>query len=47
MARYLDRTGLGEGWLLMFDLRKEVSWADKRSVRDVEHEGKTIHLVGC
>lgn len=47
VSRYLDRSGLGGGWLLLFDLRKEVSWVDKLFVREVEHEGKKIRLVGC
>jgi hypothetical protein len=47
LERYLDRAGLPEGWLVLFDLRKEPSWADKLFVRDVEHAGKTIHVVGC
>ncbi len=47
IARYLDRAELGEGWLVMFDLRKDVSWADKQLVRELEHEGKKIRLVGC
>jgi hypothetical protein len=47
MAGYLDRLGLGEGWLVMFDLRKEVSWADKLFMREVEYEGKPIRIVGC
>jgi hypothetical protein len=47
VARYLDRAGLGAGWLLMFDLRKEVPWADKLLMREVEHAGKQICLVGC
>jgi hypothetical protein len=47
VARYLDRAGLGEGWLLLFDLRKEVAWADKLFARDVEYEKKTIRIVGC
>jgi AAA-like domain len=47
IARYLDRAGLGEGWLVMFDLRKEPTWADKLFVRKIDHAGKTIHLVGC
>ena len=46
-ARYLDRAGIGEGWLVMFDLRKELSWADKLFVRELQHGGKQIHLVGC
>jgi hypothetical protein len=47
VARYFDHAGLGEGWLLLFDLRKEVSWADKLFVREVEHAGKQIRIVGC
>jgi hypothetical protein len=47
VARYLDSSGLGEGWLVMFDLRKELSWADKLFVREVEQRGKKIRLVGC
>ena len=47
VARYLGHAGLGEGWLLLFDLRKEVSWTDKLFVREVEHEAKQIRFVGC
>ena len=47
IARYLDRAGIGAGWLVMFDLRKELAWADKLFVREVAHEGKTIRVVGC
>ena len=47
MARYLDRAGLSEGWLVMFDLRKEIAWADKLFVREAAHTGKTIRIVGC
>jgi hypothetical protein len=47
VARYLDRAGLDDGWLLLFDLRKEVSWADKLFVHQVEHAAKTIRIVGC
>ena len=47
IARYLDRAGLGEGWLVMFDLRKEPSWADRLFVREAVHADKTIHVVGC
>ena len=47
IVRYLDRAGIGEGWLVMFDLRKELAWADKLFVREVAHGGKTIRVVGC
>jgi hypothetical protein len=47
LARYLDRLGLAEGWLVMFDLRKTISWEERLYIRDVEHAGKRIHIVGC
>jgi type II secretory pathway predicted ATPase ExeA len=47
VARYLDHTGLDEGWLILFDLRKEIPWADKLFVREVQHLGKKVRLVGC
>ncbi len=46
VARYLDGLGLSEGWLIMFDMRKR-RWEKKLYQREVEHEGKTIRLVGC
>jgi hypothetical protein len=47
VARYLDHAGCPEGWLVLFDLRKEVAWADKQFLREVEHDAKQIHIVGC
>ena len=47
VVRYLDLAQLDEGWLVLFDLRKEVSWADKQLVREVEHAGKRSRMVGC
>ncbi|TMQ03184.1 MAG: ATP-binding protein [Deltaproteobacteria bacterium] len=47
MAGYLERAGLDDGWLLLFDLRKETSWVDKLFVREVEHAAKKIRIVGC
>ena len=47
LAGYLDHIGLKEGWLVLFDLRKEPSWEEKLTVRDVAHEGKSIHVFGC
>jgi AAA-like domain len=46
LARYLDRAGLGDGWLVFFDMRKR-KWDKKIFVREVEYEGKTIRIVGC
>jgi hypothetical protein len=47
VTRYLDKLGLGDGWLVMFDLRSEPSWDERLFLREVEHGGKTIRLVGC
>jgi hypothetical protein len=47
LARYLDRAGLEEGWLVLFDLRKEIDWSEKLFVRDVEQAAKRIRIVGC
>jgi hypothetical protein len=46
-ARYLDGAGLDAGWLVLFDLRKEVPWAEKLFVREVARGVKRIWLVGC
>ncbi len=43
---YLDKLNLSHGWLVLFDLRKELTWEEKLYQRDVEYEGKTIRLVG-
>jgi AAA-like domain len=47
VARYLDVTGLREGWLVMFDLRSRTPWGERVFVRAVEAEGKKITIVGC
>ena len=44
---YLDTIGVDQGWLVLFDLRKEVSWEDKLFLREVEQAGKVIRIVGC
>jgi hypothetical protein len=47
VAGYLERLGLDEGWLVMFDLRSTESWDERLTVREVEHRGKRVHVVGC
>lgn len=47
LADYLDRLGCVEGWLVVFDQRKSVSWSKKLFWRVQTVDGKTIHLVGC
>jgi hypothetical protein len=46
LSDYLDRLGLTEGWLVLFDLRKRVTWSKKLFQRDVEYAGKRIRVVG-
>ena len=46
MFGYLDRLGLTEGWLAVFDRDPSVSWDTKLTWRTIEFEGKTLHLVG-
>jgi hypothetical protein len=43
---YLDKAGLDEGWLVLFDLRAELSWEDRLTLRHEQVEGKTVHVVG-
>jgi hypothetical protein len=47
LARYLDHAGLEHGWLVMFDLRSTLPWAERLTTRAVEHQGKRIQIVGC
>ena len=46
LAGYLDGLGLAEGWMAIFDDGKEKSWDEKLYNRDVEFNGKTLHMVG-
>jgi hypothetical protein len=46
ILRYLDLAGLDEGWLVLFDLRKELTWKERLYQQDEEIGGKLIHLVG-
>jgi hypothetical protein len=32
---------------VLFDLRKGLSWDEKLFVRDAEHAGKRVCIVGC
>ena len=46
LADYLDKLGLAEGWMPIFDEDKSKSWEEKLYNRDVEFNGKTLHVVG-
>jgi len=47
VARYLDGAGLGEGWLVMFDLRSTAQWSERLFQRVEEVRGKKVTIVGC
>ena len=47
VSRYLDHLGLQEGWLVLFDLRKEIGWDQKLTLRNAPLGGKRIRIVGC
>ena len=46
LAGYLDTLGLTEGWMAVFDTKSDKSWDEKLYNRDVEFDGKTLHIVG-
>jgi hypothetical protein len=39
--------GLEDGWLVMFDLRSTLGWDERLTLREVEHRGKRVCVVGC
>jgi hypothetical protein len=47
IVRYLDVSGLGEGWLVFFDKRKTVRWSKKLYLRTRKVGGKRVRVVGC
>ena len=47
MARYIDRLGRDEGWLVVADSDLSKPWDGKLSTQDLEWKGKTIHVVRC
>ena len=46
LAGYLDKLGLPEGWMAIFDEDKAKPWDEKLFARDVELNGKTLHIIG-
>ena len=47
MVRYMDRLGVGEGWLVVADSDLSKPWDGKISTAEVLQGGKTIHVVRC
>jgi hypothetical protein len=47
VVSYLDKTGLDEGWLVMFDLRSTLPWDQRLTTRTLDVGEKKVHVVGC
>ena len=47
MVRYMDRLGVGEGWLVVADFDLTKPWDAKISSEDIPRDGKTVHLIRC
>ena len=47
IADYMDNLGCAEGWLIVFDRRKSVSWKKKLFWKTQKSENTVIHTVGC
>ena len=46
LAGYLDKLGLPEGWMAIFDEDKAKPWDEKLYVREVDFNGKMLHVIG-
>ena len=46
LAGYLDHLGLREGWMAVFDTDSDKPWDEKLYNRDVQYNGRTLHIVG-
>jgi hypothetical protein len=46
-ADYMDKLDCSEGWLIVFDRRKTVSWEKKIFWQTASVANKTVHIVGC
>jgi len=47
LADYMDKLNCSEGWLIVFDRRKTISWDKKIFWQTQSIAEKTIHVVGC
>ena len=44
---YVDRLGVEEGWLVVFDPDMAKPWDEKISHEDRVEDGKSIHIFFC
>ena len=47
LCRYMDRLGVSEGWLVVFDPDLTKDWDGKLASEDVSLDEKSVHLVRC
>ena len=47
LADYMDKLNCAEGWLIVFDKRKTVTWDNKIFWQTKSVAKKTIHIIGC
>ena len=47
LSEYMDVLDCQEGWLVVFEQRKTLSWKKKIFWKTKRVNGKTIHIVGC
>jgi hypothetical protein len=47
VERYLEEAGMKEGWVVLFDLRNQVSWKRKLFRRAWKRKNRVIRVVGC
>ncbi|ETR70627.1 MAG: hypothetical protein OMM_03106 [Candidatus Magnetoglobus multicellularis str. Araruama] len=47
IADYMDSLGCDEGWLIVFDQRKNISWKKRLFWRTATVRGLKIHTIGC
>jgi len=46
-AAYMDKMGVAEGWLVLFDKEPGKSWDEKIYMRKESLDNKVITVVGC
>ena len=47
VAKYIDRLGMSEGWLVVADPDLTKPWEEKIGTDEVVFVGKSIHVVKC
>lgn len=47
LGGYLERLGLREGWLVIFDQRADRSWEQRLWREEIDQDGRRLHLLGA